>query len=743
PAKSYIIITDDEAATIAFGNNAASKNIYARTAAESQATLTLPVSVSHLPDVATTFTLVASGDATEPADYAVVTKNIIFQPDGARTQNLEITLAGDALFEPDEHIRLSFADSAGDSIARLYTRANTADITLSSDDSKPAVSLAANSLEVTEGGTAALTLQLNHASSQPVHVAYSGADITATSGADYLAGGAAIIPAGATVMDIDITPIDDAIQENTETFTLTIALADGESGAVLGEPASAVITILDNDTPRIGFQTLAHSATEGDDGTSELQLGISIVPALAEAGEITIGVNPGGGDTATAGADYVMPAASFALPAGAASANLALQITGDTTPEPDEVFRIKLSASDDAVYAIDAARNTAAVTISANDFALSFARALQIAPESAGIVNLDVALSHALSADFTGSLTFTAASAHGAEQPSDYTAAAEFTIAAGATTASIPVTLVDDADYEFTESASVLLLPDNARDVQIGATGATRLTLQDNDEPSIALVGADDASAATIAEGGALNLLVKILPADVGLGQRGIDFAAIRIDAAADADAATRDARNPEDYTSATMIAPNGHAISMLQAVDDNVHEGDEVFVVSLDADTLLAEGGGRLFAAAGKGSVVVTIADGDAPPMVAISIEPASIPDDRASEVTVTAATDQIPGYNELRARIPVSATPAPSNVAAAIGDFVIDIPPGMQSASTTFTVTPVFDVGGSIAFAITDAIENAAKGAGATLAIIEGSTELQMGTVVAANGQPIAENN
>jgi len=412
------------------------------------------------------------------------------------------------------------------------------------------------------------------------------------------------------------------------------------------------------------------------------------------------------------------------------------------------VLRIGLRANTSAAYVIDAARDTAAVTIRANDFMLNFARARQSVPESAGAFDLNVRLSHALDADFSGRLAFAAAATHGAARPDDYAANAAFSIAAGATTAAIRVSVADDNAYEFDETAGVTLLPDDARDVGVGALGRSVIFILDDDAPSIALSIDNGASMVTLAEGDAAVLRARILPLDVDLRQRGIDFAGIRIVAGSDADAATRDALAPADFAAPVVtynpgVPRNKRVSAMLQTADDAIHEGDEVFVASLVAESLRAADGGILFAAPGKERVVVTIADADAPPVVALRLAPESILDDRAAEVTLTATSAQPAGYNTLTARIPVRATLMPPTAAAAIADFVMEIPPGMQSASRAFTVTPAADVGGAIAFAITDAIQNAAPGAGATLAINLSPAQLQMGAVVAQNGAPITETN
>ncbi len=107
----------------------------------------------------------------------------------------------------------------------------------------PSVSVADAS--ATEGDTVTFTVSLSEASSQQVTVDYATSGGTAESGTDFTAAsGTLTFDAGQTSKTVSVTTADDSVEEEDETFTLTLGNA---SGATLGD-AAATGTIVDNDT---------------------------------------------------------------------------------------------------------------------------------------------------------------------------------------------------------------------------------------------------------------------------------------------------------------------------------------------------------------------------------------------------------------------------------------------------------------------------------------------------------------
>lgn len=109
------------------------------------------------------------------------------------------------------------------------------------------LNFSAENFSVTENGVEArILVTRSGGSSGAVSISYSTADGTALAGSDYLsASGVLNFADGVTSQNIVVPIIDDTLQEADESLTLTLANPGG--GATLGWPASAVLTIVNND----------------------------------------------------------------------------------------------------------------------------------------------------------------------------------------------------------------------------------------------------------------------------------------------------------------------------------------------------------------------------------------------------------------------------------------------------------------------------------------------------------------
>ena len=129
--------------------------------------------------------------------------------------------------------------------------------------STPLVSIIATDANAAEAGTDPGTFRISRTGSTTlamdvVYTIATGAG-QATS-ADYTPALAspATIPAGQSFVDITITPVDDAFVEGPETVTLTL----GDTGSYdVGSPATATVTIIDNDVANLPPTAVALSNT--------------------------------------------------------------------------------------------------------------------------------------------------------------------------------------------------------------------------------------------------------------------------------------------------------------------------------------------------------------------------------------------------------------------------------------------------------------------------------------------------
>ncbi len=122
----------------------------------------------------------------------------------------------------------------------------TVTATVAGEAPVPAPELTLRDASATEGGDATVdfTVTLSRAATDGVTVDYATSDGTATAGTDYAAtSGTLTFAAGDTAKTVSVPVLDDAVDEEDETFTLTLSNA---SGATLGN-ATATGTIVDDD----------------------------------------------------------------------------------------------------------------------------------------------------------------------------------------------------------------------------------------------------------------------------------------------------------------------------------------------------------------------------------------------------------------------------------------------------------------------------------------------------------------
>jgi len=135
-------------------------------------------------------------------------------------------------------------------------------VTVHDNDAYGTLQFAASSLLVEEtGGSAVLTVTRTGGGTGALTASYQSANGSATAGEDYVVVSGTLqwghLEAGSKTIAIPL--IDDALPEAPETFTvaLTSATADVSGVNVLGTPAAATVTILDDDNtaPAILLET--------------------------------------------------------------------------------------------------------------------------------------------------------------------------------------------------------------------------------------------------------------------------------------------------------------------------------------------------------------------------------------------------------------------------------------------------------------------------------------------------------
>ena len=194
--------------------------------------------------------------------------------------------------------------------------------------------------------TATITVTRTGASTGAVGVSFATGNGTATAGSDYTATNGTLSWASGETgsKTFTVTVLGDTTVEGDETVNLTLTLPTG--GANLGSPATAVLTITNDDTVSAAG-SLQYSASnfvvsEGNSGTANATITVTRTGGSTGAVGISYATQ---NNTATAGSDYTARAGTLSWASGdSASKSFTVPIQGDTTVEPDELVNLTLAS---------------------------------------------------------------------------------------------------------------------------------------------------------------------------------------------------------------------------------------------------------------------------------------------------------------------------------------------------------------------------------------------------------------
>jgi uncharacterized repeat protein (TIGR01451 family) len=368
------------------------------------------------------------------------------------------------------------------------TIVNTASVTASGSDPNPANNVATESTTVTpqpevqfssssysinEGnGTATVTVQLSAASGEIVTVDYATSNGTATAPGDYTSrSGTLTFNPGQTSKTFDITIVDDSQDELDETVNLVLS---NPSGALLGTPSSAILTIQDNDAAQLPAVTVSAS----DPSAAEAGLDSAAFTITRSGGTAQpLIVHYSAAGTATAGSDYQALLGAVTIPAGQASAMIVVTPVDDAMVEGNETVVVTLST--DPAYTIGASAS-ATVTI-ADDDTPTPTVTISASDPSAAEAGLD---SGAFTITRSGS-TATSLVVHfsvggTATGGGDYTAlTGVVTIPVGQASATIALVPIDDTRVEGSETVVVTLSANPT--YALGTSTTATVTIADDD----------------------------------------------------------------------------------------------------------------------------------------------------------------------------------------------------------------------------------------------------------------------
>ncbi|HKQ99611.1 MAG TPA: Calx-beta domain-containing protein, partial [Pyrinomonadaceae bacterium] len=199
-----------------------------------------------------------------------------------------------------------------------------------------------------DGGSVIITVNRAGASNGEARVNYATSNGTATAGSDYAAASGQLVFAdGETSKTFTVTVNNDTTDEADETIDLTLSGISGSSSS-LGEPSTAVLTIIDNDPPVFQFNSPTYSVNE-----DALYVTVTVSRTGDASAPVSVnyetndqaGLNPCNlfNGIASPRCDYAYSVGKLNFAAGQASRDIIIPIVNDVYVEGPETFTITLS----------------------------------------------------------------------------------------------------------------------------------------------------------------------------------------------------------------------------------------------------------------------------------------------------------------------------------------------------------------------------------------------------------------
>lgn len=378
PGAGVVTITDDDAASVTIADVSGNEDDGAITLT---ATLDVAVQGGFTVYVATT-----DGSATAGVDYVgFIGQSLAFAGTAGETQTFTVTPIVDSTPEGNESLTVSMSNFSSPSSAASVDITDAATVTLVDDD-LPGLSI--NDITVAEGaGVATFLVSANVPGVIDGTFDITVSNGTAADGVDFdaslVSGVTSLFPSNTSAVLINVPLLDDALNENPETFTVTLS---NPVGVTLIDPAGEA-TITDDDSPpavSINDVTVA----EGDSGTTSFDFTVSLNAPSGRSVSVIADTADG---SAAAGSDYTaVTSQTVTFAPGQTSATVSVLVSGDTTAESNETFTVNLSGPVNAT--ISGAAGTGTITDDdtvPTGYSVAFGQALYNAA-AIGSASLDV-----------------------------------------------------------------------------------------------------------------------------------------------------------------------------------------------------------------------------------------------------------------------------------------------------------------------------------------------------------------
>jgi hypothetical protein len=526
---------------------------------------------------------VTGGSATGGGvDYTLAAGTLTFLP-GTNNQSIRITVVNDTLVETNETIRITLSNPVNAVLDAITTHTYT----IIDDDRSGNVTVAAIPTSISEASPTPAAFRISRSGSTASNLTVGFQILgSASSPTDYLPiPDSVTIPAGATFVDIPVTPVNDDTDETNETVTINLLNA---VGGRIASPDTATITIIDDDN-NTNLPVVTVVATDPLASEPGADTGTFTISRQGDtSSDLTVTFTVGG--TAGAG-DFTPIGTSAIIPAGASETIITITPIDDALFETNETVVLTLTQLPSYRVGLDA---SATVTIEDNEIGVSIVSDGNSAEDGSSTGSFVITRTGSLASDLT--VFFTVAGT--ATRTNDYAGfGTSVTIPAGTNVVTIPVDAVNDTLPEGTESVVLTLITGSG---YVARPPATATVLIFDDEPVVTIVATDDTAREpndnglfTIARGGSIAGPLTVGLTIGGTASNGVDYVAL-----------------PNQITFAAGQSSTNLPVIV---IDDLDTEGSESVSITIKTNAAYSVGL--------PGSAVVTIADNEInlPPTVQI----------------------------------------------------------------------------------------------------------------------------
>ena len=508
----------------------------------------------------------AAGSATSPADFTAVNQSVNFSAGDAADKTINIALNDDTTFEGSETFTVTLSAATGGATLGAPTSAT---VTITDNETPPtggSLSFNAATFSGSENaGSIAIGVSRTGGSTGAISVQFATSDGTAAAPGDYSSttGTLSWATGESGAKSFTVPVINNSVDAPDKTFN--VALSNPTGGATTNVPASAVVTIADDDIAgtfafATGIATVAETAG---------QIVLTINRTVGTAGPVDLQVSTVAGPSpAAAVGDFEALSnrvVSFAN--GQTSATVSIGIADNSVFSGNRNFQATLTSAGGA--AVIGANATATVTIAENDTPIPGRFSLSAATYAGteGTPTVAITVLRTDGSDGPAAVTYTTANGT-ARAPGDFpVATGQVSFANGETSKDFLLTINDDLLFEPLESFSVRLSnPTNGARLSSRTTAA--VTITDN-EASYRL----ESAALATNEGSTLSVRVtRAIPPALA---QSVDYRLTSGSAVAGGDFVS---------TGGTLVFPAGVAEQTLTIpiLDDAIPEAAETFRITL-----------------------------------------------------------------------------------------------------------------------------------------------------------------